>query len=115
MNFVEGQGCAPDAACEPEPEPSACSEGNVLVGQFATWCGKVNVHTDPVTGEWMVDDNCVSGCNVGGVDYCQKFYPETSEIVEIEVSPEDKPFTSAGCSVEFPDSGGAQFACCAPE
>jgi hypothetical protein len=117
MNFFEGQGCHLDEACDPDPDPgtSVCSEGNVLVGEFATWCGKVNVHTDPATGQWMTDDNCTSGCNVNGIGYCLEYYPETVEIVETDVSPEDKPFMNAGCMVEYLKPGSKQYACCGPE
>ena len=79
---------------------------------FATWCGKVNVHTDPQTGVWMADEDCKAGCNVGGVGYCQELYAGAAEIVEIPPSPEMKPFMTAGCQKEYPNPGKKQYACC---
>jgi len=98
--------------CENQGEESVCGPGQELLGQFATWCGKVNVHTDPWTGEWLPDDGCKAGCNIKDLSYCQKYYPGAEEVVEIAVSPEEKPFFTAGCMIEYPKPGQHQFACC---
>jgi hypothetical protein len=101
------------AACENGEEPPAvCPDGLELLGEFATWCGKVNVHTDALTGVWMPDEKCTAGCNVGGVAYCQELYAGAAEIVEVPPSPEMKPFMTAGCQEEYPNQGKNQYACC---
>ena len=101
---------APDAA---PPAPSVCPEDTRLVGEYAEWCGKVDVHRS-VGGEWLVDGDCNSGCGQQQLPYCRKFWPEASAVVEIPVSPEDKPFTTARCLELVPRRGSIQFACCAP-
>ena len=104
------------ADCEAnEAKPATCPDGMQLLGEFATWCGKVNVHMSPATGMWSKDDDCKSGCNDDDVNYCQKYWPGAEEVVEISVSPVDKPFFNAGCKDEFPHPGKKQFACCGSE
>jgi hypothetical protein len=112
----EGASWDPEAGCVTVETPlDACPVDMVLVGQFATWCGKVNVHTDLQTGSWVTDDDCKSGCIDGGVEYCNTCYPKASvkKVVEIDVSKEKKPFMTAGCNIEYPHPGQKQFACCA--
>jgi hypothetical protein len=97
-------------------EPGAsCPESMELVGQFAIWCGKVNVHIDPESGLWVTDDDCKSGCLEKDLAYCQELYPTSLAIIELPVSPEQKPFMTAGCQSEAPNTGKSQFGCCAPQ
>ena len=104
-------GQAQYACCAPAP---VCPPGQHLVGQFATHCGRVNVHAS-VAGEWAVDNDCSSGCNEGGVPYCQRFWPDTASVVNLPVSEGNKPFTGAGCAQQFAVPGQDQFGCCAPD
>jgi hypothetical protein len=114
-NCPDGTNWDTETGCvEVTQATDACPEDTVLVGQFATWCGKVNVYTDPKTGSWMIDKNCNSGCNSAGVKYCNKYYPSAKKVVQIDVSEEKKPFMTAGCKIEYPHKGQNQFACCAP-
>ena len=48
--------------------------------RIAYWCGKVNQHRE--NGEWQTDPDGLSGCDKNKVNYCQRFYPETSRVVE---------------------------------
>lgn len=104
-------GQAQYACCAPAP---VCPPGQHLVGQFATHCGMVNVHAS-VAGEWAMDNDCSSGCNEGGVPYCQRFWPDTASVVNLPVSEGNKPFTGAGCAQQFAVPGQDQFGCCAPD
>jgi len=108
MSWNDALGCIKDV------QPDVCKEGLELVGEFAIWCGKVNVHTNPLTGVWEVDGDCKSGCNDKGLNYCKKFYPSASQVVKIDVSPDKKPFATAGCADQAPHPGKDQYACCAP-
>ena len=58
--------------------------------------------------------DCSSGCNVGGVEYCQKFYPEAIDLVQLKPSPKPAVWMNAGCR-PVPDAvdGNREFACCA--
>jgi hypothetical protein len=90
-----------------------CGEGYALVVQYATWCGKVNVHSEG--DAWVTDSDCTSGCNINTVDYCQKFWPEADAQVTVEPVPgELKTFKDAGCGGGYDHEGFAQYACCAP-
>jgi hypothetical protein len=103
------------AECEEGEAPAGvCPDGMENLGEFAIWCGKVNVHNDPDTGMWMKDDDCKSGCNDKDVAYCQKYWPGAMQSVEINVTPVPKPFHNAGCQVEYLNPGKKQFACCGP-
>ena len=88
-----------------------CPAGTRRVGEYAEWCGKVNVHR-AVGGPWAVDADCRSGCGQARLPYCQKFWPETNQVVEIMVSEENKPFATAACREEHLRRGSVQFACC---
>ncbi len=89
-----------------------CPAGHQLVGEFARWCGKVNVHRG-VGQAWVVDADCASGCGVGGLDYCRRFWPAAAVIVAADLSPEAKPFATAQCREVFMHRGIDQFGCCA--
>jgi hypothetical protein len=56
-----------------------------VVGRISLYCGKVNIHTN-ATGSWAWDSDCTSGCNIGGLAYCQKFYPNATSIRQVPVS-----------------------------
>ena len=90
-----------------------CGTGYKMVGQFATWCGKVNVHTVS-GGSWKVDSDCKSGCGLNTVTYCQKFWSTATKVVSVPVDSTLKPFTTAGCATVYMSRGGNQYACCAP-
>ena len=99
--------CQSGACLCPELE-NTCAEGSVLVGEFATWCGKVNVFVDPATGDWMSDPNCDSGCQENDLSYCQKLYPSATEIISLDLTDLLKPFKTAGCVDDFPNKGQLQ-------
>jgi hypothetical protein len=92
-----------------------CGAGFRAVGEYATWCGKVNVHTTP-DASWRSDSDCTSGCNLNTVAYCKKLWHESSHQVNRE-SPtaESKTFQDAGCSSAYVHTGFNQYICCAPE
>lgn len=89
-----------------------CGAGMELVGEFATWCGLVNTHTDGLGG-WITDSDCTSGCDVNDLNYCQKFWPSSTSIVEVSPSG-TKTFFDAGCNLNYNGAGFNQYACCAP-
>ena len=92
---------------------ASCPAGTDLVGQYATWCGKVNVHTQG--SSWVPDSDCSSGCNINTVNYCKRFWPgATVQQVLPAPSSDTKPFQTAGCNRSYPAVGQAQYACCAP-
>ncbi len=57
-----------------------------VVGRFSRWCGKVNAHQSP-GGDWTPDSDGVSGCTVGGLAYCRKFWPASTVVRQVPVSP----------------------------
>ncbi len=83
--------------------------GEEVLGRFATWCGKVNVHTE--NGEWVVDSDCLSGCEKNDIDYCRKFWPETDEIREVSVSDTMKPFMGSYCDSTYYSKGHHEYKC----
>ena len=93
------------------PGDPTCPPNMRELGRTATWCGKVNVHTEP-SGEWQSDADCSSGCNVSLDRYCQRLYPGTRAVVEVPVTPVDKPFLTAGCNELYPSAGHNEFVCC---
>lgn len=54
----------------------------LAVPQISYWWGKVNQHVDLETGRWMTDPDGVSGANLDMLSYCQKWYPETVEVMQ---------------------------------
>jgi len=95
----------PDSSVDSTIGP--CGGGFNAVGMFATWCGKVNVHSEPAG--WVVDSDCTSGCGVNGASYCQKFWPGASKRVEVAPDATLKPFATAGCASTNPHRGKKQF------
>lgn len=83
-----------------------------VIGRIARYCGKVNNHQLP-GGDWQPDLDCTSGCNVGGLTYCQKFWPQTTSIRQVAVS--SKPnnvWTTNGCGAVVDDWDGTdEFEC----
>ncbi|MCD4666277.1 hypothetical protein K8R47_00520 [archaeon] len=63
----------------------------VVLGYYGTWCGKVNQHKS-ADGQWETDADGVSGCNMFGTEYCQKYWPESKsyEYSHNELIPEWK-------------------------
>ena len=48
------------------------------------WQGKVNQHTDPITGAWMTDPDGLqsfAGAEVDHLTYCKMFYPKSVAVV----------------------------------
>lgn len=48
--------------------------------RIAYWCGKVNQHREG--GEWKTDPDGESGCRVGKLEYCNRWYPDTVRVEE---------------------------------
>ncbi|MFY1829247.1 hypothetical protein ACN47A_25235 [Myxococcus fulvus] len=107
---------APIESSEPRPEElgEAVQSATTpqVIGRIARYCGKVNNHQLP-GGEWQPDLDCTSGCDVGGLAYCQKFWPQTSSIRQVAVS--SKPnnvWTTSGCGAVVDDWDGTdEFEC----
>jgi hypothetical protein len=112
---VDAETADGDAASDTDAGPSdrlLCAQGTSYLGSFATWYGKVNVHTSP-DGSWVRDDDCASGALKNDVAYCQEIWPAATDIAEAAaVSPIPKPFWDEGCDVVVLDPGQKQYACC---
>lgn len=117
-----GEGGGGGAGGEAPVVDPVCGANMVQVGEYSLWCGKVNMHKDS-EGIWLPDADCSSGCNVTGVNYCKKFYPSATSVVNVpQVGTKD--WKNAGfvngqdgaCNDSAPDSAGisGQAACCAP-
>lgn len=93
--------------------PSDCggSSGPAL-GRFSRWCGKVNIH-QTAGGSWAWDSDCTSGCDIGGLSYCQKFWPATTSIRQVSVtSKPNNVWANAGCAQIVDDyDGDDEFEC----
>lgn len=98
---------------EPESERDEAPPARLL-GEVSTWCGKVNVHRSRDRA-WSTDDDCVSGCNRPLLPYCQKFWPSSTQVLEIERTPEKKPFVTRACARDYPSRGAHQYACLGPQ
>jgi hypothetical protein len=108
-SMAEGGDAAADSA-------STCPGTTTLLGEYATWQGKVNVHRAPGAA-WAVDDDCASGAEKNTVLYCQKFWDAATVQHDAPVSDVLKPFANGGNTA--PNCGGLllyrgdnQFACC---
>lgn len=83
-----------------------------VLGRFARYCGKVNIHQSP-NGAWTPDSDCTSGCNIGDLSYCQKFWPSSTGIRQVSISskPNDV-WRNAGCAPVIDDwDGHDEFEC----
>ena len=69
---------APSQVAADAAASTVVQSGNPYLVSY--WWGKVNQHTDPATGKWMTDSDGVSGANLDMLAYCQKFYPNTSNV-----------------------------------
>jgi hypothetical protein len=117
-----GAGGAGGAGGESGVIDPVCGLNMVQVGAYSLWCGKVNEHLD-AEGLWQPDADCTSGCNITGVSYCQKFYPNATAVVAVPQL-DTKDWKNAGfisgqagaCNDSAPDGPGisGQAACCAP-
>jgi hypothetical protein len=89
-----------------------CVAMGTVVGRFARYCGKVNSHTLQ-DGTWTWDQDCMSGCNVGDLAYCQKFWPSATIIRQVSVtSKPNNVWANAGCEPVNDDyDGGDEFVC----
>lgn len=91
-----------------------CPAGGLVLGRYASWCGKVNVHTSTVDGTWVADPDCASGCGVDPLSYCSRFFPDTLTVEETSVTPVPKPFQTARCSTLEEAFGHDEYLCCGP-
>lgn len=94
------------------PGDCGTTTGPVL-GRFSRWCGKVNTHKSG-GGSWTPDPDCTSGCNIGGLAYCKKFWPASSVIrqVSLTTKPSSGAWVTAGCGYWFESwNGDDEFEC----
>jgi hypothetical protein len=101
-----------DARAPGNPSDGVCDAGLTYRGSFATWYGKVNVHTLP-NGTWARDDDCLSGALVDPFVYCKKWWPTSTTVVEETLDPGPKPFWNQGCEMVAEFAGEHQYECCA--
>ncbi len=52
--------------------------------QIMYWFGKINLHLDGDT--WKTDPDGFSGSNIGKLEYCKKWYPDTISVGENELT-----------------------------
>lgn len=98
------------------PVDPICGANMAQVGAYSLWCGKVNMHKN-AQGVWVHDADCTSGCNIYGVDYCKKFYPNATSVVAVDQTASVvKDWKNAGCAESTPDGKGisGEAVCCAP-
>jgi hypothetical protein len=98
------------------PVDAICGANMAQVGAYSLWCGKVNMHKN-AQGVWVHDADCTSGCNIYGVDYCKKFYPNATAVVAVDQTASVvKDWKNAGCAESSPDGKGisGEAVCCAP-
>ena len=98
------------------PVDPICGANMAQVGAYSLWCGKVNMHQD-AQGAWVHDADCTSGCNIYGVNYCKKFYPNATAVVPVDQTASVvKDWKNAGCADSTPDGKGisGEAVCCAP-
>lgn len=98
------------------PVDAICGANMAQVGAYSLWCGKVNMHKN-AQGAWVHDADCTSGCNIYGVDYCKKFYPNATSVVAVDQTASVvKDWKNAGCAESTPDGKGisGEAVCCAP-
>lgn len=98
------------------PVDPICGANKAQVGAYSLWCGKVNMHKN-AQGVWVHDADCTSGCNIYGVDYCKKFYPNATTVVAVDQTASVvKDWKNAGCADSAPDGKGisGEAVCCAP-
>ncbi|NTX41672.1 MULTISPECIES: hypothetical protein [unclassified Myxococcus] len=96
----------------PTLAPSSLGPNDLVLGKFVRYCGKVNNHQSP-GGNWTPDPNCSSGCNIGGLPYCKKFWPASTAIRQVTVSPKQNTvWTNAGCAPIIDDwDGNDEYEC----
>jgi len=98
------------------PVDPICGANMAQVGAYSLWCGKVNMHQD-AQGDWVHDADCTSGCDINGIGYCQKFYPNATTVVAVDQTASVvKDWKNAGCADSSPDGKGisGEAVCCAP-
>lgn|GEM_PF-5465493 len=94
------------------PGDCGTSTGTTL-GRFSRWCGKVNTHRS-VSGSWTPDPDCRSGCDIGGLTYCKKFWPASTVIRQVALTskPPSGAWVTAGCGYWFQAwNGDDEFEC----
>ncbi len=131
-----GGACGPCPAGDVCQSDSDCATGTLcdgqkcrtVVGRFAQWCGKVNLHESP-GGTWIVDPDCKQGCFDVGINgitaatvqqlrlsYCQLFFSATASIQQVSLSPKPTPlwFPEYCDPPAVVSDGTEEFACLAP-
>ncbi len=89
----------PLAGCiNPEDLKGYVAVGDDPTPRISMWSGKVNQHNED--GIWMTDPDGVSGADIGPLEYCQKFWPDTV-IVKLRPLPETITFYTSGNSDAF--------------
>jgi hypothetical protein len=81
------------------------------LGRISYWFGKVNTHKAP-GGSWTWDTDCTSGANIDPLQYCRKYWPNTTSVTPVPVS--SKPgnlWFTAGCGMAFPSDGQQEWIC----
>jgi hypothetical protein len=82
--------------------------------RISYWQGKVNAHRDP-GGTWVKDDNCSSGSGIDPLTYCKNFYPATTSVTAVSLTP--KPalvWNTAGCGAQYSSDGIYEWTCNQP-
>ncbi|MEZ4294483.1 MAG: hypothetical protein R3B70_05875, partial [Polyangiaceae bacterium] len=82
--------------------------------RISYWPGKVNTHIDP-NGNWVKDNDCVSGSTINPLTYCKKFYPNTVSATPVALS--TKPanvWNTAGCAAQYSSNGHSEWSCDQP-
>ncbi|WNG44831.1 hypothetical protein F0U60_12560 [Archangium minus] len=95
-------------------QTAAASSSGTVLGRFARYCGKVNIHQS-AGGAWTSDADCSSGCNLGGLSYCQKFWPATTSVRQVAVTAKpNNVWNTGGCGAIVDDyDGNDEFECVA--
>ncbi len=105
--------CGTRQAADSNTAVTASRSGSVILlrPRIAYWSGKVNAHLDS-GGTWTKDTDCTSGAGIDPLTYCQKFYPTTTSVTSVAVSP--KPallWNTAGCGQQYSGDGVQEWTC----
>jgi len=113
-NVWANQGCAQITDDYDGTDEFECVGPPVVLGKVSRYCGKVNIH-QASGGTWQWDSDCNSGCNIGGLAYCQKFFPAATSIRSVSVSAKpNNVWANQGCVPVTDDwDGNDEFECVA--
>jgi hypothetical protein len=96
---------APDADTTPDAAPQ-------LGARIAYWSSKVNLHVNLATNAWEHDPDCSSGATADPLTYCKKWYPTTTAITSIAVTPKAGDiWAEATCNAYWPGDGLQEWLC----